>query len=581
MNIFKKLSFVTKSIATTTALILLVGVVLIVSSLKVQNEVLITEMEKQATEIAVLWGKTIDPKLVENAAKEKDFDDKAQTELIAMFDNISKTNPNVAQGYLFNSELIEGNKSAIIANPTHIVDVLKENNIKIGDLNEHPKATVEAIREMNETKEMTASEIYDDLLGTWITVMYPIKNSSGEVFAFFGVDVDASMVKNGTKEFLFNSLLILIPAMIIIVLLQVFFTRRSFKPLKQLSFGINEMRNGNLDIKLPTREDDLGKINEAFNEMAYELKSMIQSIRKTSDTVLQSSELVTKVTDQSKDHSIKINENIKEMTAGIQAQEVSVMESAGAIEQIASEIGSIANSSQDVTAISKNMEDYAVQGLDAINKVVSQMEIINDTVQNSSNIIGLLKERSDEITSILDVITGISNQTNLLALNAAIEAARAGEHGKGFSVVAQEVRILAEESSKSTEKISKIIEEIQNETKNAVSSMKIGTIETDKGTKIAQTTGEMFVKIKEIADQISNQIEGVSAASQEISAGTEEVSASVNDLTAIAQKNSNSTYEIEESTKEQVESINQLSDAAKELNELAYELQTLITKFKA
>ncbi|MEK4487624.1 methyl-accepting chemotaxis protein [Psychrobacillus sp. FSL H8-0484] len=581
MNIFKKLSFVTKSIATTTALILLVGVVLIVSSLKVQNGVLTTEMEKQATEIAVLWGKAIDPKLVEDAANEKDFDDKAQTELIAMFDNISKTNPNVAQGYLFTSELIEGNKSAIIANPTHIVNVLKENNMKIGDLNEHPKATAEAIREMNETKEITASEIYDDLLGTWITVMYPIKNSSGEVFAFFGVDVDASMVKTGTKEFLFNSLLILIPAMIIIVLLQVFFTRSSFKPLKQLSFGINEMRNGNLDIKLPTREDDLGKINEAFNEMAYELKSMIQSIRKTSDTVLQSSELVTKVTDQSKDHSIKISENIKEMTAGIQAQEVSVTESASAIEQIANEIGSIANSSQDVTVISKNMEDYAEQGLDAISKVVSQMEIINDTVQNSSNIIGLLKERSDEITSILDVITGISNQTNLLALNAAIEAARAGEHGKGFSVVAQEVRILAEESSKSTEKISKIIEEIQNETKNAVSSMKIGTIETEKGTKIAQTTGEMFVKIKEIADQISNQIEGVSAASQEISAGTEEVSASVNDLTAIAQKNSNSTYEIEGSTMQQVESINQLSDAAKELNVLAYELQSMITKFKA
>ncbi|WP_342599419.1 methyl-accepting chemotaxis protein [Psychrobacillus sp. FSL H8-0483] len=581
MNIFKKLSFVTKSIATTTALILLVGVVLIVSSLKVQNGVLTTEMEKQATEIAVLWGKTIDPKLVEDAANEKDFDDKAQTELIAMFDNISKTNPNVAQGYLFTSELIEGNKSAIIANPTHIVEVLKENNMKIGDLNEHPKATAEAIRKMNETKEITASEIYDDLLGTWITVMYPIKNSSGEVFAFFGVDVDASMVKNGTKEFLFNSLLILIPAMIIIVLIQVIFTRRSFKPLKQLSFGINEMRNGNLDIKLPTREDDLGKINEAFNEMAYELKSMIQSIRKTSDTVLQSSELVTKVTDQSKDHSIKISENIKEMTAGIQAQEVSVTESASAIEQIANEIGSIANSSQDVTVISKNMEDYAEQGLDAISKVVSQMEIINDTVQNSSNIIGLLKERSDEITSILDVITGISNQTNLLALNAAIEAARAGEHGKGFSVVAQEVRILAEESSKSTEKISKIIEEIQNETKNAVSSMKIGTIEADKGTKIAHTTGEMFVKIKEIADQISNQIEGVSAASQEISAGTEEVSASVNDLTAIAQKNSHSTYEIEGSTMQQVESINQLSDAAKELNVLAYELQSMITKFKA
>ena len=581
MKKFKKLSYVTKSIMTTTALILLVSVVLIISNLKVQNDVLTTEMEKQATEIATLWGKTIDPTLVENAANEEDFDGQAQKELIAVFDDISNTNPNVAQGYLFNSDLVEGNKSAIIANPTHIVEILKENNLKIGDLNEHPKASAEAIRKMNETKEVTASEIYDDLFGTWITVMYPIKDSSGEVFAFFGVDVDASMVKNGTRDFLLSSLLILIPAIVIIVLLQIFITRRSFRPLKQLFSGINEMKNGNLDIQLATREDDLGQMNKAFNEMAYELKLMIQKIRETSDTVLQSSELVTKVTDQSKNHSIKISENIKRMTTGIQAQETSVTESASAVEQIASEIGSIASTSQDVTVISNDLEDYAKQGFNAISKVVTQMEIINDSVQNSSTIIALLKERSDEITSILEVINDISNQTNLLALNAAIEAARAGEHGKGFSVVAQEVRILAEGSSKSSEKISRIIEEIQNETKNAVLSMEAGTIETVKGTKIAQATGEIFDKIKEITDQISDQIGGISAASQEISAGTEEVSASVNDLTVIAQKNSTSAFEIEGRTEQQLESMDQLSDAAQELNGLAYELQLMITKFKA
>lgn len=566
---------------TTTLLILLMGIVLIVTNLKIQNDVLTKEMELQATEIAERWGKMVDPVLVEQAAEETEFDGEAHTELMELFDEISKYIPNVAQGYLFSSTLTAGNETAIIANPTHLVELLKENGIKNGDLHEHPETIAKEIRKLNETKKTTASEIYDDLFGTWITVLYPITDDSGEVFAFFGVDVDASMVKNGTNKFLMSSLLVLIPAIALIVLIQVFITRKNFRPLKQLLEGINEMRTGNLDIALPTREDDLGQMNAAFNDMADELKTMITHITQTSETVLQSSELVKRVSEQSIESSIEINESINQMSVGIQAQEVAVSESAGGIEQIAVEISSIATSSNDVTTVSRQMEEFAEQGLTIIGEVVSQMDVINNTVKKSSGIIGSLKDRSDEISSILDVITGISKQTNLLALNAAIEAARAGEHGKGFAVVAQEVRKLAEESSKSTEKISKIIEEIHNETNSAVSAMAIGTTEAEKGSKIAEETGELFNKIKVITDQISNQIEGVSAATQEISAGTEEVTASVKDLTEIAKNNSTFANEIESSTKKQLASINQLADASIELNELAHELQSTITKFKA
>lgn len=203
--------------------------------------------------------------------------------------------------------------------------------------------------------------MYEDQFETWVTVLYPIKDSTGTVWAFYGVDVDASMVKDGTQKFLLNSLLILIPAIIVIVLIQVFVSRRSFKPLNQLIMGIHEMRNGNLDITLPTREDDLGKMNEAFNDMASELKSMIVKIKNTSDTLLQSSELVANVTEQSKDQSVIISKNIKQMTDGIQVQEVSVTESAGAIEQIATEINTIAHSAQDVSSVSKRMEEYAIR----------------------------------------------------------------------------------------------------------------------------------------------------------------------------------------------------------------------------
>jgi len=560
---------------------LLIGVILLVSSIEIQKSVLEKEMENQAMTIANQWGEKIKLDLVEKAAENPNTNGPDQKKLIEFFDSISENNPMVAQGYVLGTDLQEGNQSVIISTPRHMIDALAEFDIHIGDLYEQPPLIVNEIKKLVETKKPTSTEVYEDDFGTWITVLYPISNSSGEVYAYFGVDVDASMVTEGTSRFLMNSLFILIPLLIVFVLVQIFAIRKNAQPLKHLSAGIDEMRNGNLDINLPTREDDLGKMNEAFNDMALELKQMISKIGETSTTVLQSSGLVKQVTDQSMDASTQVSDNIKQMTNETQVLETSVMESSAAIEQMAIGIGEIASFSQDIAQVSKDMESFAHDGLTSIRSVVAQMDTINETVEKSSQVVSSLQERSDEISSILDVITGISAQTNLLALNAAIEAARAGEHGKGFAVVAQEVRKLAEESSKSTERISKIIEEIQVETSKAVSAMVVGTKETQKGTEYAHATGQLFEKIKAYTDQISSKIESISASSQEISAGAEEVSATSKELTLIASNNSEFTLEIEASTQEQMESISQLSDAAQKLNKLANELQSMVTRFKA
>ncbi|AST90220.1 MULTISPECIES: methyl-accepting chemotaxis protein [Sutcliffiella] len=581
MTKLKKLSFATKSILITTLLLLLVGTVLMVSSIQIQRNVLVAELEKQTEALATRWADEIETTIVQAASQASSYEDPAQQELTSLFDYISSTNPNVAQAYIFSTELVDGNSSKIIAIPSHLIEALKEFNIGAGDIYEHPAVVVQSIKELNETNRITFSPVYEDELGTWVTVLYPISNQSGDSFAFFAIDVDASMVKDGTSEFIFKSLIILIPAIIVIIVVQIIGIRMLFKPLRHLMDGINEMKNGNLNIDLPTRADDLGEMNEAFNEMALQLKTMMNKIGETSNTVLHSSELVKKVSEQSIDTSTVVSENINKMTAGVQSQEKSVMESAGAMGQIASEIEAIANSSQDISLLSKDMERYAHDGLTSIQSVVEQMRTINNTVKESSDVINTLKVRSDEISSILEVITSISAQTNLLALNAAIEAARAGEHGKGFAVVAQEVRKLAEESNQSTSKIEKIIEQIQADTNNAVTSMEKGTLEAEKGSEIANQTGEIFHVMKQFTDQISAQIESVSSATQEISAGTEEVTASVEELTIIAHQNADFTSDIEKSTTEQLLSINELSDAAKELHDLAVELKTTMAKFNA
>ncbi|WP_026690350.1 methyl-accepting chemotaxis protein [Alteribacter aurantiacus] len=580
MSFFKKLPFVTKLILSSVIMMLLISTVLIITNVFVQREVLTTQIEEEASRVVESWGEELNLSTVESAVGLMSYESQPQQELTAFFDSISMSNPNVAQGYIFSTDLNEEGQSAIIGTPTHITEELVAGGVSVGDLWEHPLDIRESIQRLNQSGEVAVSEIYEDPFGTWITALYPLTNNEGDIFAFFAVDVDASSVGEGTALFITSSLIILIPAIIIAIIIQVIWMRNRSKPLKELMTGLNELREGNLNISLPTREDDLGLMNQAFNKMASELKGMLGKIAETSTVLLHSSTTVAEGATQLNEDSTFVNENVVTMASGVKQQEISMMETASAVEQIASEIGSIASATYEVTKTSKELTSSANEGVKSIEEVSEQMRMIHHSVDHSRKIVEELKIRSDEITNILDVITKISEQTNLLALNAAIEAARAGEGGKGFAVVAQEVRKLAEESRHSTMKIGDILKEIQQETNSAFVSMEKGTKEVNKGKEIANATQSIFESMNKYSEQMAIQIESVAAASQEISAGTQEASASINDLTTIAQHHSARTSEIEKSTMNQLHVTEGLTSESKELNKLAKDLQSMTTGLK-
>ena len=215
-----------------------------------------------------------------------------------------------------------------------------------------------------------------------------------------------------------------------------------------------------------------------------------------------------------------------------------------------------------VSELSHHTTTQAEEGGKAVTNTVNQMNSIHESIMESNAMIKSLYERSKDISSILDVITGIADQTNLLALNAAIEAARAGEHGKGFAVVADEVRKLAEQSQQSAKEISEIVQGIQKDTESSVQLMTRVTGDVQAGVQVSNEAIEKFNQILQSTKEITPQMEDVSATAQQMSASVQEVTSIANELAVIAKGNATTSEEVAASSEEQLASMEEISASA-------------------
>lgn len=428
---------------------------------------------------------------------------------------------------------------------------------------------------------VSTNKIVTDEYGTFLSAYAPIKDSSGNIVAIVGADQDVALYQKIINILIRTTIIAMIIAILLSVLMAQKFSKKLNKNLKIIEDNLDKMAEGDLTNPIIINSnDEINTIAEYVDGVRKSNSILISKFKGNAETVLEGVCDLSAISNEMSASSDNVTNITKKLSNAAITQAESLHIISNNMLQFSGEVHNILGLTEDADSKVKDIDIIAKDGNIELQNLISQLSLIKGIFTNLNDKIDSLSCEIDKIYKITDIINGVADQTNLLALNAAIEASRAGEAGRGFSVVAEEIRKLSEQSKVSSQQINTMIKNISTNSKEAVNTTAEVSDKINKQINMIETTLVSFKSIIESIEIIVPKVEKIKDSAKNIDSEKDLILRKVGDLTGAAEETSNSAEVISFSLEEVNNASRKVAETAGELNGMAKNMMDQANKFK-
>jgi len=505
--------------------------------------------------------------------------DESSKEYIELRDKLTKIRNTAGAKYLYTLKL-EGDKVYFMLDTDEEVETAINEEY---DINETMKDAYDCMKNAMAGKPSVTSSPYNDEFGTVISAYAPVMDSSGNAIAIVGADYDVSYIARELIMLLLELAVYAALALLISLFISIYISKKIYAPIQELYSEVKEIANFSGDltkrVKIKTSDtieflgDETNKLIDNFANLIRDLKSLSVSLRECSDKTLSSMSNLAAV-------STQVGSAVEEISKGAFEQSNTIRDNLSTFERFSARLDKVIIEIESILNTLINIQKTNDEESRSFNELLSSSNTNSSTSLEIQKSVDCLSQKALTIEKIIETVNSISNQTNLLALNAAIEAARAGESGRGFGVVADEIRKLAEQSDSSTGEIEGIIKEIKDNIKSMSELININSGAVKKQSVVVDNTHKLFSDILYMSNKAKDSVKVMTELIQAIKLEKDNMLNAMENVSSISQETAAATEEVSSSVDEQASSTKGIVDISAKLKELSVHLEDTVSNFK-